>query len=469
MNQARAGAEVSTASAASPRRTRRASTATWDALLVCVAAFMLIAMARVHAVVPGIAAIRPAILIGVLCLALYFGSKVRERAIHHLKHPLAWLALGFFFWAALGAPFGLYPGNSVRFIFGNMLRVAILFMLVAAVVRNLHDVRRLLMTLAIGGMVFALFATGGAFRAVGGGGYDPNDSAMFIASTIPIGVYFALRERRYLYKALFVIGLMLCVVAIVRTGSRGGFLAFAAVTAYILVFFKGVKPVHRLISVVAVVGIMGVAANTQYWDTIRTIQDPNDYNLTSPTGRKAIWERARGYMVQHPVFGVGVMNFSVAEGQHPMIAASIARGRGFKYSAAHSMWYQVGAETGFPGLALFVGVFGLSIFYLRRLIRIAKASPHSSQLQDTAGYASAIIGSILALMVSGTFLSNAYWAMVWGPVALALGLLKVMRFQGIDVVGGKARTRPVTTTGHAPRRALHSGWRGGPQRVRQRG
>jgi putative inorganic carbon (hco3(-)) transporter len=293
-------------------------------------------------------------------------------------------------------------------------------------------------------MVFSVFAALPAgFRNVGGGGYDPNDSAMFIASAFPLIMYFMIQERRFVMKVLFALAMVVCVVAIIRTGSRGGFLGFAAVIGYIVFFFRGVKPLFRFATVLGVVGVMAVSAGSEYWETMETINDADDYNQTSLTGRKAIWERARGYVRENPVFGVGVQNFSFAESRHPVIAESIERGRGFKYSAAHSMWYQVATETGLPGFAGFAGLFLMSIFYLRRISAWARALPENRTLQESAGLASALIGSLVAAMVAGSFLSNAYWAMVWGLFALVIGLMKVLRFEGIDVT----RSLPRRTAG----------------------
>jgi putative inorganic carbon (hco3(-)) transporter len=426
----------------------------WDALLICMAAFMLVSMARLHSVLPFVSALRPALLVGILALVIFLFSESRERALKHLGHPITLLVGFFVLWAAIGAPFGLYPGKAVRFLTNDFSRVLLFFVLVAACVRNLMDVRRLLMTLAIGGMVFSLFAALPAgFKGVEGGGYDPNDSAMFIASSFPLIMYFMIRERRLVLKIVFALALVVCTIAIVRTGSRGGFLAFVAVVGYCIFLFQGVKPVFRVLTVAGVIGVMTLAAGQEYWSAMETINDPDDYNHTSPTGRKAIWERARGYMAENPVFGVGITNFSVAEGRHPMIAESIERGRGFKYSAAHSMWYQVGTETGFPGLAAFAGLFLTSVFYLRRVVKRTRRAPEGSLIRESGGLASALIGSFVAVLVAGTFLSNAYWAMVWGLFALALAMLKALRFEGYDMSRPAARPgpQPAVRRGRAPR------------------
>jgi O-antigen ligase len=407
----------------------------WDALLICMAAYILVAVTRVHALIPGVAAIRPALLLAGLSLVLYLSSTSSARSLRHLRHPVGMLMLFVVVWACIGVPFAIVGTYSLRFLLDNFFRTGVLVVLLAACVRNLHDVRRLLMTLAIGGMVYAWFAAVPAVArsAVGAGGYDPNDSAMMIILTMPLTAYFLIQERRFALKLLFGLSLVVCTIAVIRTDSRGGFLALVAVIGFLVFFFQGVKPVFRLGVVAAVALVMTVAASGGYWERMESINDPDDYNYTSATGRKAIWGRARNYMAENPIVGVGIHNFGAAEARHPAIKATIEGGRGFSYKAAHSMWYQIGAELGFPGLIAFAGIFLTSAFYLRRLSRLAKKIRGSPIIQEGGGLASALIGSLIAVAVSGTFLSNAYSPMTWGVFALVLALLKAMRFHGVDV------------------------------------
>lgn len=424
----------------------------WDALLICMAAYLLVAVARTHALIPGVAAVRPAFLLAGLSLVLFMSHNAGARSLRHLRHPLALLMLFIVVWACLGVPFALVKTYTARFLLDNFFRTGVLVVLLVACVRNLHDVRRLLMTLAIGGMIYSWFAAVPAVAraGVGAGGYDPNDSAMLIVLTMPLTVYFLIQERRFVLKLIFGLSLVVCTIAVIRTDSRGGFLALLAVIGYIIFFFRGVKPVFRMGVVGAVALVMVIAASGGYWERMESINDPDDYNYTSATGRKAIWSRAREYMVQNPITGVGANNFLAAENRHPSIRATIESGRGVSYKAAHSIWYQIGAELGFPGLAVFAGIFIASLVYLRRLSRLAKEFTNSPLIQEAGGMASALIGSLLAVAVAGTFLSNGYSPMTWGVFALVLALLKVMRLDGVDVARKGGPKNWITAGAPAP-------------------
>lgn len=420
----------------------------WDGLLMCTSALLLISVARLHSLVPGLHLVRPALLLAGLGVALYLSNAGGVRSTRHLRNPLGYLVLFFLAWSAAGAPFGIYVTHSVSFLLKDFFSTAVIMVLVAVAVRSIDDVRRLVMTLAIGGMVFSLFAALPAgYRAVGAGGYDPNDSAMFVALTMPLTAYLLIRERRMTYKIVLALALVVCTIAIVRTGSRGGFLTMAAVVGYIVFFFQGVKPAFRALTVAAVAVVTLLTASSEFWERMETIGDPTDYNYTEYSGRKALWGRAREYMVQNPVFGVGINNFPVAEGRHPLALQALAEGRGVKWSAPHSIWYQAGAETGFPGLAAYVGIFVLAAVYLRRVVRLARRHPRSPVFQDVAGISAALLGSLLAIAVAGTFLSLAYSSMVWSVFGLVLGWLKVLRLAGVEVTrNGPGSAPPAVLT-----------------------
>lgn len=398
----------------------------WDLLLVCTAALILIAVTRTHVFVPGASKIRPALLFSMVGMAVWLSNNKGLRSLNRLKHPLGYLALFFGVWAGASVPLAMYGSHALRYYVTVFASVMAVFLLVAAAVRNLHDVRRLLLMYAVGAIVYAFFATApGVPRGIGAGGLDPNDSAMLLASAIPLILYFALRSRQVVTKVLFAAGLIMVAGGVVTSGSRGGFLALLALVFYIVFFYRAVSARVRLVTVALLVGGVVGTATGDYWDRMQSITDEDDYNRHSITGRKQLWTRGVVYMVSRPLFGVGLRNFSVAEGRHPDIAARIAAGRGVKYGVAHSMWVETGAELGIPGFLAFIGLFVLSIRHLSRYAKLARRSRAPPELRRAGEIAATLIGVLVALVVAGTFLSQQYNGMIWGVFGLVLGFLKV--------------------------------------------
>ena len=256
--------------------------------------------------------------------------------------------------------------------------------------------------------------------------YDANDMATLIATAMPLGLYLVLAQRRPLLRVLAVAGLAVLAVGLIRSGSRGGFLALLAVTAFVLLGFTTVPARARLAGLIVILAVAGTSASDRYWAQTQTIVHPHeDYNATSEAGRLKIWARGVGYMVENPVFGVGLFNFQVAEGTISPLAKRQQRGIGVLWGAAHNTFVQVGAELGIPGLLLFIGVVATAFRSLRRVAaQPARASPPVDQV---ARLAQSLMAAIIGFVVGAFFLSLGFADMFYTLVALAVALAKSAR------------------------------------------
>ncbi|HWV57706.1 MAG TPA: hypothetical protein VNZ57_09665, partial [Longimicrobiales bacterium] len=247
----------------------------WDALMIAAAAYLLVGAARIHTLVPGAHLIRPGLLFAAIGMLAYLQSSHPERSLQRLRHPIA-LCMGFVVaWATLGAPFGLYPGNSIRFLLTNFYTTVLLLFLVAAAVRDVMDLRRMLGIYAAGAVVFSIFAAlPGGYRSIGTGGYDANDSAMFVVSALPLTAYYAVTARGGLARIVWAAGMVVCTIAVVRSGSRGAFLAFGAVVIYQLLFFRALRPGWRIAGAAALVVclLFAAAREPEYWERMSTLR-----------------------------------------------------------------------------------------------------------------------------------------------------------------------------------------------------
>jgi len=430
---------------APPGRPVSAGPPRWDLLLVIAGALLLVSQGRVHELVPGMSALRPGLLLLVAGIGVWL---FRSDPLKRLGRPLPLgvkLAVFILGWAAVGVPFALWPGESFRALIEIFGITFMVFLLIVAAVRHLVDIRRLLLASAVAGGIFAVVAPVLGMRSVrgfGAGGYDPNDSAMYLVSALPILVFFAVSSKRLSGKVVAGVTAFFTLVAIVATQSRGGFLGLAAVLIFMLLFFRGIR-VGTKILVVGVFCIgLAFTADATYWERMESITQMDDgYGEGTVGGRVQIWERGVGYMFQNPLTGVGLFNFSVAEGRSPEIAEQVRRGIGAKYSAAHSMWVQLGAELGIPGLLAFLGLFGHVGW---GLWRISKRRSRWRTDRETSLIASALLTSLVGVAVAGSFLSNAYLAMVWVPIAIGVALIRLDAEQQAARPSEAAAHRPPT-------------------------
>jgi len=110
--------------------------------------------------------------------------------------------------------------------------------------------------------------------------------------------------------------------------------------------------------------------------------------------------------------------------------------------AAHSAWIQYGVELGVLGLALFVGLvttLGRSLAAYRR--RMLSANPTEAR---TAGL---FLAMLAGMLVTGSFLSYAYYPLMYMVLAFAAAVLMGNPWQP---VGSTVQLRKATLPGSQP-------------------
>lgn len=408
----------------------------WDLLLICMAVYIASSVGRVHDLFPVLLPLKPALVSTILGIGLWLLQQVGQRRFGLLRSRVATCLLGLLVWGALSVPFALTGGLALQFWI-DFARAIVMYFVIAGCVRSTADVERLVLvyfgvTVLYTLVILSRFQLGPDNWRLGRlYYYDANDLATLIATAMPLGLYFALAHRRIILRLLALAGLLVLVVALIRSGSRGGFLAFLAISAFILVGFTTIRARTRVAGLVLLLTVLGATASDQYWTQMQTIIHPHeDYNLTDDAGRVRIWKRGIGYMVDHPIVGVGMGNFPTAEGTLSAQAREREeRGRGVRWGAAHNTFVQIGAELGIPGLLLFVALIVSLFISLRRLARYAQRAGPTGGGTDVSRLSQSLTAALVGFVVGGFFLSLAYADILYTLAALAMGLAKVARAQ----------------------------------------
>ena len=355
--------------------------------------------------------------------------------------------------AMIGVPFSLYPGMSLSVALKDLAPAIILMIGIGAAIQYPLDAYRLSAVQVIGALVFSTVVL--TRYSIGAGGrlgdlvyYDANDLGLVLVCTLPLAEWCAQYSTRLAARigALIIIGVLL--LTIVKTGSRGAFLGLVAVVAY-GIFANRSAPLRRRFGLAVLAGVLLVGtAGKQYWTDMDTILHPTqDYNWVGNAegGRMSVWKRGIGYMLGHPITGVGVGAFPVAEGTISPLAKVQDYGVGLKWSAAHNSFVQIGAELGFPGLLMFVALLFAGLGLARRAVAFGLAVGD----QRAAAMGDALAASLVGFAVSGFFLSEAYSPYVYSVIGIAIGLHEALVRQ-VSVAEQAARTSiPVPEVGGA--------------------
>lgn len=422
-------------------RATRAFGTTPRPLVLVLAAFLAINFARVHELVPHLAVLRLGKLIGLplVILAIRRLPRAQLRAALRTGPARSMLFIGFMMLASV--PLSIWIGNSVGYIRGVGAISYVMFVTTASVLVDRAAIPTVLAVEALGVGADALrmflpnapviIESSGVPRALFGYTYDPNDTAALFLVTVPIALHLGGRPgagwRRWVWYALA----LLMVVAMVRTGSRGGLIGLGAMVATLVLLAPPRQRARLLGAGVAAVVTFGIAVssnpvlNERFGSLFSSSTRENDYNYTETNGRIALWKRGVHYMITHPVTGVGINNFTIAEFQ---IGSELKRQQGIidrHMLTAHNSLVQIGAELGVPGLIAYLAVVFSGAWGLwgvrRRAIAAARAG--LAHAEEEIALASTAITALVGVFVGGLFLSLAYSPMTLFTFALCVAVI----------------------------------------------
>lgn len=392
--------------------------------------YIFIAVGRFGELIPGLTAIPLAkIAIGISLISLW-SNQDKYPKIPIAKSGIVGASIGLLVIAGCLVPLSLNPTASMRFILSGVLPMAVAFYMINRLCVTWRHVRMTLFVLIISTATLAAVAiTGGKARIAAGSSYDTNDLAYIMVTCLPIALGFAYASRGVRKWILYGTSALL-VVATLLTQSRGGLLgAIAATTFLILTPYSGAK---RSLWKAAVVGTLVVAAGygafnflpQEVKSRIQTMgQLESDYNLEADnlSGRTSIWRRGTEAALERPI-GYGGNTFLLVDLMH-----------GGKYMAPHNSFLQIAVELGLLGLALLLRLYFLSWRTMLKLRKTVLNGVINFVDQDSKTSVALSVGlraAIVANMVAGFFLSQAYSGLLWCLFAIFAAVSTLSEKQG---------------------------------------
>lgn len=255
---------------------------------------------------------------------------------------------------------------------------------------------------------------------------NPNDLAAIAILQLSMATgLLATERRRRLVHVFALVATVAMPALILLTQSRGAFLAFG--TFLLLAVFSH-RARLKLLLQLAVAGAIVVAMTPDgVWTRVRGLRAAtNSSNLEqvdregSARQRYEIWKVARKMAREHPVTGVGTGAYGLAHSYYAMGPEFNPTARGRRDT--HSMYLNVLAETGFPGLALFVGVLVLTLVHGERARRAC-----CQLMPREARQIQLLLFGLLAFCQAAVFGSLAYLPFLHIHMALIWALSEICR------------------------------------------
>ena len=219
---------------------------------------------------------------------------------------------------------------------------------------------------------------------------DNNSYAIALVTCTGLAGFLAWHSERWWQKALAAGSAAFMGHAVLFSFSRGGMLGLLvlAVVAF-AVMPKGPKEYMAFALAAGVgLGLAGKEVRQRFGTSFATEDGKREASAES---RIELWSACLDTIQKNPVFGVGPDHMPLRMEQY-----------GFKKGKeAHTMWLQIGAELGLPGMFLLMSYYGLCIVRLWPIAlgKTAVCDPWLAYL------ARAVIASLCGFAVSAQFVS----------------------------------------------------------------
>lgn len=324
------------------------------------------------------------------------------------------LLLIFLVWTFITTLFALNPEPGWR-EFNQFWKVILMTVLMIVVLVTKERIINMVWVVALSvgyyGFKGGLFTirTGGSGRVWGPEGTflgGNNEIGLALIMIIPLLRYLQLNTDSKIIKNALTIGMLLCILCVMGTQSRGALIGSAAMLLFMLLKTRNKLPMLLLL-LVTVPPILSFMPDT-WWNRMNTIKTYKSDG--SAMGRINAWRTAIN-IAEKRVVGGGfkcLQSYAVFYTYSPDPE---------NLHDAHSIYFQNLAEHGLIGLSLFLGI-GFSAWLLAS--KTMKLARNNAELKWVSDLCSMLQVSLVGYASSGAFLGLATFDLAYDIVALII-------------------------------------------------
>lgn len=256
---------------------------------------------------------------------------------------------------------------------------------------------------------------------------------------VPLMIFLARDEKRPWVRHGLHAMAFLTFVSTIFTYSRGAFLGLAVIIPLIFLRAKSKLVVACILILAVLVGPTVIPEGV--FQRAELIQDYE--NERSANQRLQSWTVAWRVALDHPISGAGFeFEYSPDEERWLSYASDRYAWALEHSSSAHSIYFQVLGQHGFLALGLFLFLLFGTLLSLQRTKRLTERNSETSWM---ANYASGLQVGLIGYMVSGAFLSSAYFDLLYLYIALSAILSR--EFQSVRLQRKPERPQDVKVMG----------------------
>lgn len=323
------------------------------------------------------------------------------------------LLLVFILWMLITTLFSFYPDLAWEQwgkVWKIMLMIYITLMLINTRQKLYWLVWVIVLSLGLYGVKGGIFTimTGGAHRVQGPLGSfisGNNEMALALIMVIPLMRFLQLQTRNIWVQRGLIVSILLTGIAAIGSQSRGALVGMVAMGVFLAL--KSRNKIFTLVPILVVVGAVAAIMPPEWYERMSTITAYEED--ASAQGRLTAWRTAVN-LAKDRITGGGFETF-----QPGIYYLYSERTDKISSTDAHSIYFEVVAEHGFIGLALFLL---LAWFAWNTGSRIRKQARRSEETRWYLDLASMLQVSLMGYAVSGAFLGLAYFDLYYDLIAI---------------------------------------------------
>lgn len=316
----------------------------------------------------------------------------------------------FLAWVLLAVPFSVWRGGSVALLITYVSHGWILAYYCAAFLISGRHVRRFLLFLIAADFLLLLNCfcfgqfTDGRFE-IPHSMFSTNANDLALQLLIAITQFAYLLYQREIWKRAIGMGAMfVTLMYLLKTGSRGAFLAVVILAGVSVMFAKQRMRLALVAVPFVLTAILMVPSSIIHRLTLfgsasgRGLEDQSAAG--SQAQRIALLRQSVGYAAAHPLFGVGPGQFAVAASDD-----ALKQGSWSPWLGTHNSYTEIASECGIPAFLLYSGVLGITLVSNFRMFRRTR---RSAELADLNALAFCLFSGALVYAICTFFFHIAY-------------------------------------------------------------
>lgn len=353
-------------------------------------------------------------------------------------NPMVVVWVLFLIWLSICTIFAVYPDMAYT-QWVKVLKIQLITFVTLMLMRDFQRVNQLIWVIvfsigfySVKGGIFT-FMTGGGYHVFGPDGSEiaeNNALAVAILMIIPLMVYLNKFPPRTWVKKIMPLCIFFSLASVIGSQSRGAVLAILAVGG-----FYWLKSSSKLITATAFLflTLLTVTFMPQSWhDRVDSISEYQED--ASSMGRIRAWEYSIA-IANDRLTGGGFSSWSLQNYYQYGIYVE-------KAFVAHSIYFSVLNDGGWPGLIMFLLIL---LLMWRQLSSVIKLTANVPERADYNFLARMLQISLVAFMAGGSFLSLSYFDLAWHFMAITITLNRLAKIpyqkEGVEDQNEKV-TRP---------------------------